>query len=142
MGRPVRAPSANGPRPHRSRRGRGPRTAAARGQGRRSGAWYWSTGATLHAAFGPPRCRGATTLPDEEARAAAAASLDVLREAARGCVEAGVLRPDADVDEITDTLWAAAHGVISLERGGHFPDGRGERRFRTLTRAAVNAFLP
>ncbi|MFH9069617.1 TetR/AcrR family transcriptional regulator [Streptomyces alboflavus] len=81
-------------------------------------------------------------VPDEEARAAAAASLDVLREAARGCVEAGVLRPDADVDEITDTLWAAAHGVISLERGGHFPDGRGEQRFRTLTRAAVNAFLP
>ncbi|MQS15603.1 TetR/AcrR family transcriptional regulator [Streptomyces kaniharaensis] len=81
-------------------------------------------------------------VPDESARAAAAASLDVLREAARACVEEGVLRADADVDEITDTLWAAAHGVISLERGGHFPGALGEERFRTLTRAAVSAFLP
>ncbi|MBV6699812.1 TetR/AcrR family transcriptional regulator [Kitasatospora aureofaciens] len=81
-------------------------------------------------------------VPDEESRAAAAASLDVLREAARACVEAGVLRPDADVDEVTDLLWAAAHGVISLERGGHFPGALGEERFRALTRAAVAAFLP
>ncbi|MGW0763923.1 TetR/AcrR family transcriptional regulator [Streptomyces sp. NPDC002676] len=81
-------------------------------------------------------------VPDEESRAAAAASLDVLREAARAAVEGGVLRADADVDEITDTLWAAAHGVISLELGGHFPDGLGEERYRTLTRAVVEAFLP
>ncbi|KUJ37183.1 TetR family transcriptional regulator [Streptomyces albus subsp. albus] len=81
-------------------------------------------------------------VPDEESRAAAAGSLDVLREAARAAVGAGALRADADVDEITDTLWAAAHGVISLELGGHFPTGLGEQRFRTLTRAAVAAFLP
>ncbi|MBP0454894.1 TetR/AcrR family transcriptional regulator [Kitasatospora sp. RG8] len=81
-------------------------------------------------------------VPDEASRAAAATSLDVLREAARAAVEAGVLRAGSDVDEITDTLWAASHGVISLELGGHFPGGLGEQRFRTLTRAAVVAFLP
>ncbi|MGW2748353.1 TetR/AcrR family transcriptional regulator [Streptomyces sp. NPDC001450] len=80
--------------------------------------------------------------PDEEARAAAAASLDIVRKAARGCVRAGVLRADADVDEVADVLWAAAHGVISLERGGHFPGKLGEQRFRTATGAAVSLFLP
>jgi AcrR family transcriptional regulator len=80
-------------------------------------------------------------VPDEDARAVARASLDVLREAVRTCVAAGVFRADADVDEITDTLWAAAHGVISLERGGHFPNGLGEQRYRVLTGAAVAAFL-
>ncbi|GAA2725443.1 MULTISPECIES: WHG domain-containing protein [Streptomyces] len=81
-------------------------------------------------------------VPDEASRAEAAASLDVLRAAARGCIDSGAFRSDADADEITDTLWAAAHGVISLERGGHFPGTLGEARFRTLTRAAVAAFLP
>ena len=79
-------------------------------------------------------------LPDEKARAAAAASLELLRTAARECVATGVFRADSDVDEITDTLWAAAHGVISLERAGHFPGDLGERRFRTLTGAAARSF--
>ncbi|NUR24572.1 MAG: WHG domain-containing protein, partial [Catenulispora sp.] len=61
--------------------------------------------------------------------------------AARWCVEAGVFRPDADPDEVADVLWAAAHGVISLERAGHFPDGElGAQRYRTLTRAAAASF--
>lgn len=80
--------------------------------------------------------------PGEEALAAAAASLDVLRASAQACVTAGVFRADADAEEIADTLWAAAHGVISLERAGHFPGDLGERRFRTLTAAAVTSFLP
>lgn len=79
-------------------------------------------------------------VPGEEARAAARASLDVLREAARACVAAGVFRADADVDEVTDVLWAAAHGVISLERAGYFGAGLGGERFRTLTGAAAEAF--
>ncbi|GAA2792166.1 TetR/AcrR family transcriptional regulator [Kitasatospora sp. CM 4170] len=80
-------------------------------------------------------------VPDEASRAVATASLDVLREAARACIEAGVFRADADADEVADTLWAAAHGVISLERGGHFPGALGEQRYRTLTAAAAAAFL-
>ncbi|MBW8803339.1 MAG: TetR/AcrR family transcriptional regulator [Catenulisporales bacterium] len=79
-------------------------------------------------------------VPDAEATAAAKQSLAVLHDAARWCVEAGVFRPDADPDEITDVLWAAAHGVISLERAGHFSGDVAEQRFRTLTSAAAASF--
>ena len=79
-------------------------------------------------------------VPDKTARAAAQASLDVLRDAARECVAAGVFRADVDMDEVADTVWAAVHGVIGLERAGHFADGVAERRFRVLTGAAVAAF--
>lgn len=78
--------------------------------------------------------------PGEEATTAAEASLDVLREAARFCIETGVFRADADPDEVADTLWAAAHGVISLERAGHFPGELGQRRWHLLTNAASAAF--
>ncbi|MFF3216884.1 TetR/AcrR family transcriptional regulator [Streptomyces sp. NPDC002886] len=79
--------------------------------------------------------------PTPEARAVAAASLEVLREAVRACAESGVFRPDVDVEEVTDVIWAAAHGSITLELAGHFPARTAERRYRTLTRAAVTAFL-
>ncbi|MFI5866718.1 TetR/AcrR family transcriptional regulator [Streptomyces sp. NPDC051546] len=79
--------------------------------------------------------------PTSEARAVAAASLEVLREAVRGCVAAGVFRPDADVEEVTDIIWAAAHGCITLELAGHFTPRTAERRYQALTRAAVAAFL-
>jgi AcrR family transcriptional regulator len=79
-------------------------------------------------------------VPDAEAVAAGKQSLAVLREAARWCVEAAVFHPDADPDEIADVLWAAAHGVISLERAGHFSDDLGALRYRTLTSAAAASF--
>jgi AcrR family transcriptional regulator len=79
-------------------------------------------------------------VPDAEATAAGKQSLAVLREAARWCVEAGVFRPDADPDEVADVLWAAAHGVISLERAGHFTGDLGAVRYRTLTSAAAASF--
>ncbi|MFF1412132.1 TetR/AcrR family transcriptional regulator [Streptomyces sp. NPDC058289] len=79
--------------------------------------------------------------PTPEARAVAAASLEVLREAVRACVATGVFRPDVDVDEVTDIIWAAAHGSITLELAGHFTAHTAEHRYRTLTRAAVDAFL-
>ncbi|MFZ3467716.1 TetR/AcrR family transcriptional regulator [Streptomyces sp. 4.24] len=79
--------------------------------------------------------------PTAQARSAAAASLDVLREAVRTCAVAGAFRPDVDVDEVTDTIWAAAHGSISLELAGHFAADTAEHRYRTLTGAAVAAFL-
>ncbi|MFE9560268.1 TetR/AcrR family transcriptional regulator [Streptomyces sp. NPDC006487] len=79
--------------------------------------------------------------PTPEARAVAAASLEVLREAVRACAAAGVLRPAVDVDEVTDIIWAAAHGSITLELAGHFTAQTAEHRYRTLTRAAVAAFL-
>jgi AcrR family transcriptional regulator len=78
---------------------------------------------------------------DDEARAAAAASLDVLRAAAQSCIDAGAFRSDTDADEVTDVLWASAHGVISLQLVGHFPADVAEARFRSLGRAAVAGFL-
>lgn len=80
-------------------------------------------------------------VPDDAARRAAAASLDVLRDAIRACAEAGILRADSDVDEVADVLWAASHGVISLELGGHFSAELGEQRFRALTASALSAYL-
>ncbi|MGW6704520.1 TetR/AcrR family transcriptional regulator [Streptomyces sp. NPDC054956] len=79
--------------------------------------------------------------PTERARSIATASLEVLREAVRSCAAAGVFRPDVDVNEVTDTIWAAAHGSISLELAGHFTAETAELRYQTLTRAAVSAFL-
>ena len=78
--------------------------------------------------------------PDAEATAAANQSLAVLHDAAQRCVEAGIFRPDADPTEITDVLWAAAHGIISLERAGHIPPATAPARYRTLTAAAAAAF--
>ena len=59
--------------------------------------------------------------PDTEATTAANQSLAVLHEAAQRCITAGIFRPDTDADEITDVLWAAAHGIISLERPATSP---------------------
>ncbi|MFZ3494899.1 TetR/AcrR family transcriptional regulator [Streptomyces sp. 5.8] len=79
--------------------------------------------------------------PTPEAREVAAASLEVLREAVRACAATGVFRPAVDVDEVTDIIWAAAHGSITLELAGHFPARTAEQRYQTLTRAAVSAYL-
>lgn len=78
--------------------------------------------------------------PDAEATRAANQSLAVLRDAAQNCIDAGVFRADADAGEITDVLWAAAHGIVSLERAGHIPVDTAAQRFRTLTSAAAAAF--
>jgi AcrR family transcriptional regulator len=78
--------------------------------------------------------------PDAEATAAANQSLAVLHEAAQRCITAGIFRPDADPTEITEVLWAAAHGIISLERAGHSPAATAPQRFSTLTAAAAAAF--
>ncbi|MEY9906333.1 AcrR family transcriptional regulator [Catenulispora sp. MAP12-49] len=78
--------------------------------------------------------------PDAQATAAANQSLAVLHEAAQRCIDTGTFRPDADASEITDLLWAAAHGIISLERAGHIPPTTAPARFHTLTTAAAAAF--
>ena len=50
---------------------------------------------------------------------------------------AGATQPVAEV------LWAAVHGVVSLELAGHFPGPEAAAdRFQTLTSAAIVPFLP
>lgn len=78
--------------------------------------------------------------PDAEATQAANQSLAVLRQAAQTCIDTGVFRPDTDATEITEVLWAAAHGIISLERAGHIPPTTAPDRYRTLTTAAAATF--
>ena len=78
--------------------------------------------------------------PDAAARAAAKQSLAVLHTAAQRCIDAGIFRPTADPAEITEVLWSAAHGIISLERAGHLAPATAEERYRTLTGAASAAF--
>ncbi|CAM5679258.1 TetR family transcriptional regulator [Streptomyces avidinii] len=79
--------------------------------------------------------------PTEESRALAAASLQVLRDAVESCKSAGIFHPTSNTDEITETIWAAAHGAITLHLAGHFTPATAEPRYQTLTRAAVTAFL-
>jgi AcrR family transcriptional regulator len=79
--------------------------------------------------------------PDAAATEAAAQSLAVLHEAAQRCITEGIFRPEADPTEITEVLWAAAHGIISLERTGHIPSTTAAARYRTLTAAAAASFV-
>jgi hypothetical protein len=59
----------------------------------------------------------------------------------RAAIDEGILIP-ADAEAVAEVLWAAAHGVVSLELAGHFPDPDvAADRYRTLTRAALAAFL-
>jgi AcrR family transcriptional regulator len=80
--------------------------------------------------------------PGAASLAAAAASLEVLTRAVAAAVDAGTLRP-GDPRAVAEVLWAAVHGVVSLELAGHFPDSDAAAdRFQTLASAAVLPFLP
>ena len=79
--------------------------------------------------------------PSAASLAAAGASLEVLTDAVRACMDAGVLRA-GDPRAVAEVLWAAVHGVVSLELAGHFPDPEvAADRLRTLAVAAATPFL-
>lgn len=78
--------------------------------------------------------------PSAASLAAAGASLEVLTRAVRAAMDAGALRP-VDPQPVAEVLWAAVHGVVSLELAGHFPDpATGADRFRSLASAAILPF--
>jgi AcrR family transcriptional regulator len=78
--------------------------------------------------------------PSAASLAAARASLEVLARAVRAAMDAGALRP-GDPQPVAEVLWAAVHGVVSLELAGHFPDpAAGADRFRSLATAAILPF--
>ena len=80
-------------------------------------------------------------VPSAESLAAADASLGPLTGAIRDAMAAGVLVVD-DPRRMAEVCWAAAHGVVSLELAGHFPDPEvATDRFRTLCWAAIGPFL-
>jgi AcrR family transcriptional regulator len=79
--------------------------------------------------------------PSAASLAAAGASLAVLGDVVRACMDAGVLRA-GDPRAVAEVLWAAVHGAVSLELAGHFPDPEvAADRFRTLATAAATPFL-
>ena len=78
-------------------------------------------------------------VPDAGARASADAAFAPLVDAARECVDAGICRT-GDPGAIAEALWAAAHGVVSLEVAGLLPVS--EERFIAVTHGAVAWFLP
>jgi AcrR family transcriptional regulator len=80
--------------------------------------------------------------PGPEARAAAETAFGTLIEIVGACVEAGVLRHE-DPRFIAEILTAAAHGAVSLELTDYFWTSHdAERRYLTLTGAALLMFMP
>jgi len=79
--------------------------------------------------------------PSAGSLAAAGASLEVLARGVRAAMDGGALRP-GDPQAVAEVLWAAVHGVVSLELAGHFPDPEAAAdRFRSLASAAILPFL-
>lgn len=79
--------------------------------------------------------------PSPESLAVANASIGALADAVRESMAAGILLP-GDAEAVAEVLWAAAHGVVSLELAGHFPDPEvAVDRYRTLAWAALTPFL-
>lgn len=78
--------------------------------------------------------------PGPEARAAAYANFQTLVDAVRVCIDTGAFKP-GDPTTIAEVLWAAAHGVISLELSGHLAGETAERCYEMAARAATEWFL-
>jgi len=78
--------------------------------------------------------------PSPEARELSRAALAVVADAAEAAMQAGVLEI-GDPWAVAETLWAAAHGAVSLELAGYFSDPQtAVERFRQLTQATLNLF--
>ena len=78
--------------------------------------------------------------PSEESLAVTNASLAMLASAVREAMDAGVL-VDGDAGAVAEVLWAAAHGVVSLELTGYFTPEVAAEHYRTLCQAAMAPFL-
>lgn len=67
----------------------------------------------------------------------AAQALGVLTRVVERSIAEGSI-PGGDPEEIARALWAAVHGAVTLELGGHFPDwGVPAERFELVVRVAV-----
>ena len=79
--------------------------------------------------------------PSAASLTAAGASLEVLARAVRAAMDAGALRP-GDPQPVAEVLWAAVHGVVSLELAGQFPHkAAAAHRLRTQATAPHLPFL-
>lgn len=78
--------------------------------------------------------------PSPEALAVAEGAFETSAAAVGACMEAGVFRP-GDARELSKLLWAASHGAVSLEIGGHFAPEEAGPRYDALMAAVGRAFL-
>jgi AcrR family transcriptional regulator len=62
-------------------------------------------------------------VPNGEDRDAARVAQGILAHGVQRCLDAGVLRADTDVAAVATWLWAAAHGLVSLELAGMYDLG-------------------
>ncbi|QKG24520.1 TetR/AcrR family transcriptional regulator [Actinomadura verrucosospora] len=63
--------------------------------------------------------------PSDEALVRAAATFTILEDAIKDCADAGLLSGGSP-RHVAASLWAAIHGVVSLEMAGHLPRDNGE----------------
>ncbi|MCG5212515.1 TetR/AcrR family transcriptional regulator [Streptosporangium sp. KLBMP 9127] len=77
--------------------------------------------------------------PSPTARQDARETFAVPVSAVEECLKAGLFA-EADAVEIADTLWIAAHGVVSLELAGFFTHDEAERRFEKMADALISAY--
>ncbi|WP_053175730.1 TetR/AcrR family transcriptional regulator [Nonomuraea sp. SBT364] len=78
--------------------------------------------------------------PGNEAAQAARRTFDLLVTWVQRCLDDGRLRGAAAV-EISDVLWMAMHGAVSLEISGYFEPEEAEARFRLLWTSVLHPFL-
>lgn len=80
-------------------------------------------------------------VPDAVERADAEATFGVLEAAVSDAIAAGVLVP-GEAGTIARAMWAAVHGVVSLELAGHLAGEEADEIFRRVTRGVALAFGP
>lgn len=73
-------------------------------------------------------------VPDEADAALALGTLERLRSTVRRSIAAGAFPGHLDVEDVTLSLWARVHGLVSLELSGALGD-RGEPYWRTVLAA-------
>jgi len=78
--------------------------------------------------------------PSPQAQRAARRTFRLLLTGVRRCLTEGRLR-GASAVEITDVLWMAMHGAVSLELSGYFDRAEAERRYRLLWSSVLHPFL-
>jgi AcrR family transcriptional regulator len=61
--------------------------------------------------------------PDDDDLAAALVTIAYLQRGVQRCIDAGLLTDGVDAGHLTTWLWAAAHGVVSLELAGFIDVG-------------------
>jgi AcrR family transcriptional regulator len=78
--------------------------------------------------------------PSDDALTKAAATFTILQDAVAACAAAGLL-PGGEPRRTAAALWAAIHGVVSLELAGHLPD-HADEVFEATLAMGVGLFVP